>query len=60
MNKARTATILFYVLCILYVLSTATFVIDLLTFILEVSSNNPICKNNVFISCAAVAAWVAN
>ena len=43
-NKSRTAIILFYVLCLLYVLSTATVVCDLVALILEVS-NNYICKN---------------
>ena len=45
--KFKTATILFYALCLLYVLSTATVVIDLVTIILQVS-NNPICKNIIF------------
>ena len=44
-----TATILFYALCLLYVLSTATIVSDLVAFILEVS-NNSICKNFIFLS----------
>ena len=42
-NKSR-ASILFYALCLLYILSTATIVTDLVTLILEVS-NNSICKN---------------
>ena len=44
-NKA----IVFYALCLLYVLSTATIVSDLVNVILQVS-NNPICKNNQFLS----------
>ena len=46
-NKTR-ATILFYALCLLYVLSTATFVADLLNLIFEVSTNNSICKEYHF------------
>ena len=38
-NKSRTATILFYALCLLYVLSTATVVSDLTNDILTVSNN---------------------
>ena len=53
-KESRTATIIFYVLCLLYVLSAATFVCDLLSIIiqLEAVSNNSICKNiiNVRIS----------
>jgi hypothetical protein len=41
-NKSRTAIIVSYVVCLLYVLSTATLLIDILTLILEVS-NNYIC-----------------
>ena len=43
------ATIVFYALCLLYVLSAATVVSDLATLILQVS-NNPICKNIIFLS----------
>ena len=43
-KESRTAIIVFYVLCLLYVLSTATFVTDFLSVILEVS-NTSICKN---------------
>ena len=51
-KRSRTAIILFYAVCLLYVLSTAAFVSDLVAFILEVS-NNSICKNTFFcISCA--------
>ena len=43
LRESRTSTIIFYVLCLLYVLSAATVVVDLLTGIFEVS-NNSICK----------------
>ena len=45
-NKSRTAIIYFYAPCLLYVLSTATFVSDFVT--LMPVSNNPICKNIIF------------
>ena len=48
-KTSRMATIVFYALCLLYVLSTATIVSDLVAFILEVS-NNFICKNIIFSS----------
>ena len=47
LKESRTAIIVFYVLCLLYVLSAATIVCDLLNIILEVS-NNSICKNIIF------------
>ena len=52
-KKSGTAIILFYAVCLLYVLSAATFVSDLLNLILEVSDNS-ICKNTFqfFISVA--------
>ena len=53
LNKSRMATILFYALGLLYVLSTATVVIDLVSLIFDVS-NNPICKNITFIISYAV------
>ena len=43
LKESRTAIIVFYVLCLLYVLSMASFVCDILQNILEVS-NNSICK----------------
>ena len=46
-KKAGTAIILFYAVCLLYVLSAADFVSDLVALILEVS-NNYICKNTIF------------
>ena len=47
-NKTRTATILFYALCVLYVLSIAAIVGDLVTCVLQVSTNS-ICKNIIFL-----------
>ena len=47
-KESRTGNITFYVLCLLYVLSTATVVSDLLTNLLGVS-NNSICKNIFFL-----------
>ena len=43
-KKAGTAIILFYAVCLLYILSTASFVSDLVALILEVVSNNFISK----------------
>ena len=48
-KKPRKAIILFYAVSLLYVLSTASFVTDLVALILEVS-NNSICKNYHFLS----------
>ena len=51
-KKSRTTIIQFYGVCLLYILSTTTFVSDLVALILYVS-NNSICKNSFFfISCA--------
>ena len=51
-KKSRTTIILFYAVCLLYVLSTALFVGDLIALIFYVSIN-PICKKSfLFISCA--------
>ena len=52
-NKSRTATVVFYALCLLYVLSTATVVGDIINIILQLS-NNPICKNIIFYQCSGV------
>jgi hypothetical protein len=49
LKESRTAFILFYALCLLYVLSTVTIVCDLADYILQVSKNS-ICKNIFFIS----------
>ena len=46
-KTSRMATIVFYALCLLYFLSTATIVGDFVAFILEVS-NNSICRNFIF------------
>ena len=57
-NKSSTANFVFNILCLLcllYVLSTSIFVIDLIVFVIYVVSNNlkSICNNIVFIiSCA--------
>ena len=51
-KRSGTALILFYAVCLLYVLSTASFVSDLVYLIIFVS-NNSICKNTfLYISCA--------
>ena len=46
-STGRTATIVLHAVLLLYILSTVTFVYDLLALILEVS-NNSICKNIIF------------
>ena len=46
-KESRTTTIVFYALCLLYILSTVTVVCDLLVYIIEVS-NNSIRKNKNF------------
>jgi hypothetical protein len=54
-STGRTASIIFYALCLLYVLSTTSAVVDLVAIIqfilasVEVS-NNSICKNIIFLS----------
>ena len=48
-KKSRTAIILFYAVCLLYVLSTASFVSDLGNFIFGVS-NNSMSRNTFVIS----------
>ena len=48
-DESRMAIIHFYALCLLYVLSTASVVSDLVVAILQVS-NNPVCKNINFLS----------
>ena len=48
-KESRTATIIFYALCLLYVLSTATVVSDLVSTLIDSDvSNNSICKNIVY------------
>jgi hypothetical protein len=39
-NKSKTAIVVFYALCLLYVLSTATVISDLVAIVLEVSINS--------------------
>ena len=48
-KRSGTALVLFYAVCLLYILSIATFVGDLVALILQVS-NNSICKNTIFLS----------
>ena len=48
-KRSGTALILFYAVCLLYVLSGATLVSDLVALILYVS-NDSICKNSFFFS----------
>ena len=47
-SRTRTASIIFYALCVLYILSTVNVVLDLANFIIQLVSNNPICKNIIF------------
>ena len=47
-NKSRTASIIFYALCVLYVLSTVNALLDLVAGMIEIVSNNSICKNIIF------------
>ena len=46
-KRTGTALVLFYAVCLLYVLSAATFVCDLVASILY-ASNNSICENTLF------------
>ena len=48
-KESRITSIIFYALCLLYILSTVTITSDLLGLIIEVS-NNSICKNIIFLS----------
>ena len=47
-NKSGTASIIFYALCVLYVLSTVSALLDLVAGMIEIVSNNSICKNIIF------------
>ena len=60
-STGRTANVVLYALCLLYVLCTASLVVDLVHYIVQVStSNNPIiCKNIIFIICYAAAYFFA-
>ena len=57
-KRSGTAIILFYSVCLLYFLSTATFVSDLVALILQVS-NNSICKNTIQVFLSVVQTRVA-
>ena len=49
-KDSRTTTIIFYALCLLYVLSIATVVSDLLNYLVDSDvSNNSICKNIIYL-----------
>ena len=48
-KESRTTSIIFYALCLLYALSTALVVCELLDLVIQVS-NNSICKNIIFLS----------
>ena len=48
LKESRKTTIVFYALSLLFILSTATVVSDLLVAIITVS-NNSICKNIIFL-----------
>ena len=48
-SRTRTANVVFYILCLLYIFSGATVVCDLLAFIFGVS-NDHICKNIILSS----------
>ena len=43
-GRSGTAVVVFYAVCLLYLLSTATFVGDLVSLIFYVSNNSIICK----------------
>ena len=47
-KESRTAILVFYVLCLLYVLSTVNMISDILLVIIKVSINS-ICKSIIFI-----------
>jgi hypothetical protein len=55
-NNSRTANIVFYIICLLYVLCAAAVFSDILRFIFAVS-NNSICKNIIFIINCTVLFW---
>ena len=56
-GTARRATIVFYAICSLYVLSTVEFVCDLATMVLEVSNNSICSKNIIFLSVVQARQW---
>ena len=47
-SRTRTTNNVFYILCLLYVFCTVSFVGDLVVYAYAVSSNNPIYENNHF------------
>ena len=49
-KRSGKALVLFYAVCLLYVLSTATFVSDLVAVIVDVSYNS-ICKITIYLLC---------
>jgi hypothetical protein len=58
-STGRKPTLVFYALCLLYALSTATVVSDLVSIIVQLEvSNNSICKNIIFLINYAV--WYGN
>ena len=48
-KESRTATVVFCVLCLLYFLSTASVISDLIAYTIEVSNNSTICENIFFL-----------
>jgi hypothetical protein len=53
-NKSRMASIIFYALCVLYVLSTVNVVLDLMNNIIQANNNSESIRKNIIflISCA--------
>ena len=49
-SSGRTTTIVFYAICLLYLLSTVSFISDLVALILEVSIISICSKNIIFLS----------
>ena len=55
-SRTRTANVVFYIICLLYVLCATAVVSDLIAFIIEVDvSYKLICKNIILIICRAGA-----
>ena len=54
-KESRTTTIIFYALCLLYVLTTATIACDLLNYVIGVSTNSFSKYINFFISYTAAS-----
>ena len=53
-SRTRTANVVFYILCLLYIFCAVTVVCDLLVYAFTVS-NNPNCENIIFIISCAVS-----